>query len=363
MNSAYRPVAVPALYCPFPFRTSPVTDQIDQGGAEWMERFALAAAGRRLEYFRRAHVGRFVGWGVPDGLPGPLQIATNYCNWLFAFDDAVCDERLGGASPGGLAIYLTRMARMLETPSVPMLRDDRWAMSLLDIRRELASHATPAQVYRWVDQVQDYFTGLVWEAAIRESGRTASVNDYIMMWQKSSATLSALAFIEVAGGYVLTAEEVHEPRVHALQDIAAALVGWCNDIVSYNKEAFRAQHFGFPGIQNLVPVLAHELGCTLDDAARRAVAMHDAAMYRMAGLSEQVRRDAGPALGRYVDGLCAWVRGSLGWHLTTERYADPNNPDDPVARRVAMPTVVTSPTAPIDTAPLRIPAVAWWWDC
>ncbi|MEU5191760.1 hypothetical protein AB0G83_32175 [Streptomyces klenkii] len=196
----YKPTVVPALYCPFSFRASPVTDEIDRGGIEWMKRFRLFADVRQFEYFRRAHVGRFVGWGVPDGLQGPLQVATNYCNWLFAFDDAVCDENLGGSAPGGLAAYLTRIARMLETPSVPMLREDKWAMSLLDIRLELAQYATPAQAYRWVDQVQDYFTGLVWEAAIRESGEVASVSDYIMMWQKSSATLSALAFIEVAGG-------------------------------------------------------------------------------------------------------------------------------------------------------------------
>ncbi|MEV4925051.1 terpene synthase family protein [Streptomyces roseoverticillatus] len=321
------------------------------------------SSSRTLEYFRRAHVGRFVGWGVPDGLQGPLQVATNYCNWLFAFDDAVCDERLGGSTPGSLATYLTRMARMLETPTVPMLRDDKWAMSLLDIQLTLAAHATPAQVYRWVDQVQDYFTGLVWEAAIRETGEIASLSDYIMMWQKNSATLSALAFIEVAGGYVLTAEEVHDPRVHALQDISAALVGWCNDIVSYNKEAFREQHFGFPEIQNLVPVLADEQGCSIDEAARQAVVMHDTAMRRLAELSEQVCRQAGPGLSCFVEGLCQWVRGSLEWHLTTDRYADPNDPGEPVADHVAMPAVLASPTTAAGPGALEVPAVAWWWDC
>ncbi|MEU5191759.1 hypothetical protein AB0G83_32170 [Streptomyces klenkii] len=151
--------------------------------------------------------------------------------------------------------------------------------------------------------------------------------------------------------------------MHALQDISAALVGWCNDIVSYNKEAFREQHFGFPGIQNLVPVLAHERGCSMDEAARQAVVMHDTAMHRMAELSEQVRRQAGPGLSRYVEGLCQWVRGSLEWHLTTDRYADPNNPGEPVADRVAMPTVVDCSTATAALGPLEVPAVAWWWDC
>lgn len=69
--------------------------------------------------------------------------------------------------------------------------------------------------------------------------------------------------------------------MHALQGISAALVGWCNDIVSYNKEAFREQH------------ICH-----------------------------------------YVEGLRQWVRGSLEWHLTTDRYAGPNDPHEPVADRI-----------------------------
>ncbi|MGW1616588.1 terpene synthase family protein [Streptomyces sp. NPDC002285] len=353
---------VPPLYCPFPFGVSPVTEEIDQGGTAWMARFDLFADLRQQEYFRRAHVGRFVGFGVPDGLQGPLQIATNYCNWLFAFDDAVCDEKVGGSTSDSLAAYLTRMARMLETPSVPMLRDDKWAMSLLDIRLDLAKYATPAQVYRWVDQVQDYFTGLVWEAAIRATQQPPSLNDYIMMWQKSSATLSALTFIEVAHGYALTADEVHDPRIHALQDMSAALVGWSNDITSYNKEAFREQHYGFPTIQNLVPVLAHERGCTLDEAAVEAAAMHDRAMHRMADLSAQVRGEVGPNLARYIDGLCHWVRGGLEWHVTTDRYGDPNDPGETLASRIPMPAILTTPATPVSTSPLDVPAVAWWWE-
>jgi hypothetical protein len=362
MSVAYTPLSVPPLYCPFPGGVSPYTDQIDRDSMEWMARFALFRDVRQQVYVRRTHAGRFVGFSVPDGEAGPLQIVTNYSNWLFAFDDAVCDEKVGGATPGSLSPYLARMARMLETPNAPMLRDDKWAMSLLDIRQELAEHATAGQIYRWVDQVQAYFSGLVWEAAIRQDRVSPSLNDYIMMWQKSSATLSVLMLIEVAQGYVLTAEEIHDPRVHALQDMSVALGGWCNDIISYNKEAFRQVHFSFPVIQNLVPVLAHDRGCSLAEAVTEAAEMHDRAMHRMSELSTQVRGQVGRNLVRYIDGLCHWVRGNLQWHLTAGRYSDPNDPGELAADPIPMPNLRTTPAKPLTTSPLPIPAVAWWWD-
>ncbi|MGI5336549.1 terpene synthase family protein [Streptomyces sp. CA-181903] len=351
------------LYCPFPVRRSPHAEAVGAESLLWMRRFDLFKDDTHREYTRRARVGDFVGFGIPDGCADTLQAATNYCNWLFAFDDALCDEKLGGTTPDSLAPYLARMSRMLHTPEAPLMREDKWAASLLDIRNHLARQGTPAQVYRWVDQVDAYFSGLVWEAAIRQEPRSASLDDYLMMWQSSSAALSALAFIEIAQNYVLTAEEYHDPRVHALHDLSVALIAWHNDITSYNKEAFREQYFGFPEAMNLVPVLARHHACTPQQALLTAASMHDRAMRRMQQLAERTIADSAPHLARYVRALTTWVAGSLHWHLTSGRYNDPNDPGQTIAPRVDMPAVVTRPsgTARLDE-PLTTPVAAWWWN-
>ncbi|MET7335154.1 terpene synthase family protein [Nonomuraea sp. NPDC005650] len=327
-----------------------------------MERFDLFRDDRQKEYYRRAHIGRLVGRSIPDGLPGPLQAATNYYSWLFVFDDAVSDETENGTPTAAVVTYLTRLARVLTTPGTPMPHDDKLAMSSLDIRSDLAENGTPAQTYRWIDQVHDYFTGLSWEAAIRETDRPPSLNDYIMLWQKSSATESAFAFLEPAHGYLLTAEELHDPRIHALRDIATALVGWGNDIISYNKEAFRAARYDFPAVLNLIPVLAAEHRCSMQEAADQAADMHDRTMRRLIELSFQVRPQVPPHTARFINGLCQWVRGSLDWHLASDRYSNPNNPGEHTADNVAMPAIRSSPANAINPAPLPIPAVSWWWD-
>ncbi|MFH8663193.1 terpene synthase family protein [Streptomyces afghaniensis] len=356
------PLTVPPLYCPFPPRRSPHAEAVDAASLTWMQRFDLFQDDAHREYTRRAHVGEFVGFGIPDGRADTLLTGTNYCNWLFAFDDALCDETLGGTTPDTLAPYLSRLSRALQTPKAPLMRDDKWAASLLDIRRDLARQGTPAQVYRWTDQVDAYFSGLVWEAAIRRQPRSASLDDYLMMWQNSSAALSALAFIEIAQDYVLTAEEYHDPRVTVLHDLCVALIAWHNDTTSYNKEAFREQHFGYPEAMNLVPVLARDHACTPEQALAEATLMHDRAMHRLHRLSQRVIDGDNPRLARYARALTDWVAGSLHWHLTSGRYNNPNNPGQNVAPRIPMPRIVTRPADPaLLDQPLTTPVAAWWW--
>ncbi|MFF9896894.1 hypothetical protein [Streptomyces longispororuber] len=361
-TATYTPLPVPPLYCPFTPRRSPHAETVGARSITWMERFDLFKDASHREYTRRARVGDFVGLGIPDGRAETLQAGTNYCNWLFAFDDALCDETLGGTTPATLAPYLNRLSRALHTPRAPLLREDKWAASLLDIRDDLARQGTPAQVYRWTDQVDAYFSGLVWEAAIRQVPRSAGLDDYLMMWQSSSAALSALAFIEIAQSYVLTAEEYHDPRVHALHDVSVALIAWHNDITSYNKEAFREQHFGYPEAMNLVPVLARHHDCSPRQALGTAAAMHDRAMRRLQVLAEYTAADSSPRLTRYVAALTDWVAGSLHWHLTSGRYNNPNNPGQDLAPHVDMPAAVTRPADPgrLDE-PLTTPVAAWWW--
>ena len=380
MALCHTPVRVPALYCPFQFRSSPVTEEIDQDAQRWMDRFGLFADARQREYFRSSHFGRFIGFSVPDGRPGPLRTAAAYCGWVFAFDDAVSDESGGAPGPGDLADYLARLARMLEAPQAPAPIGDKWAAALLDLRLALDRYGTPAQVHRWVEQIRDYFTGLVWESAVREgvtgsgsitasegvtgsgSGELPGLNDYVMLWQKSSGILPALALMEIAQERLLTAEQLHDPRVRVLQDISVTLLGWSNDITSYNKEAFRERRFGFPASLNLVPVLAREYRIPMDEASVRAADLHDRAMHRLAGLGARLRGRGGPGLARYVGALEQLVRGGLEWQVTTDRYQDPNDPGETVAPRVSIPGIRSTPAAPLDPGPPDIPAIAWWWD-
>ncbi|MFB7675821.1 terpene synthase family protein [Kitasatospora purpeofusca] len=80
------------------------------------------------------------------------------------------------------------------------------------------------------------------------------------------AVTPGLFFIELTGGFELTAADFADPRVRGLREMVVALVGWDNDITSYNKELYRATHYGYPSLQNLITVLAHHHACPTERA-------------------------------------------------------------------------------------------------
>lgn len=93
---------------------------------------------------------------------------------------------------------------------------------------------------------------------------------------------------------------------------ASNLIGWANDVHTYEKEIREGE------VNNLVAVLAEAEGIDLHAAVTRAIAMHDAEMRSFVARSAELV--ARPGLAGYVLMLRRWVRGHLDWALETGRY-------------------------------------------
>ncbi|GAA0989841.1 family 2 encapsulin nanocompartment cargo protein terpene cyclase [Acrocarpospora macrocephala] len=354
---------VPSFYCPFPYAISPEAAEIDRRTVQWMDDFGLHRNRTQRDYLATQKVGYFASLTMPHGSGEGLQVASDQLFWLFTFDDMYCDEREDDSSLDELVQLLGKLARILEAPTARMLPGNPWAEGLRDIRRRLDLYATPVQTARWVEELRKYLFGLIWEAVNRSAKRIPRVNDYVAMWLNVTATAPSLMFIDISAGYEVSAAEMSTSRVRALTEMANALVGWDNDIISFNKEAFRKERYGYAELQNLVSVLAHQNDCSIPDALATAVAMRDRVMSLFLRLSDEVKTDAGSELTRYVHGLGEWVRGYLEWSMITDRYGDPRNPDDDLtADRIAMPR--TWKDEPMDDSPdpLPVTAINWWWD-
>ncbi|MFE2866456.1 hypothetical protein [Embleya sp. NPDC059259] len=194
-----------------------------------------------------------------------------------------------------------------------------------------------------------------------------------MRWRRTSPATAAvtpgLFFIELAGGYELDATDFADPWVRGLREMVVALVGWDNDITSYNKELYRATHYGYPSLQNLITVLAHHHTWPTERALAEATAMRDQVMEPFLRLHHQLHTHAHENLRRYPDGLTQWVRGYLDWSSHTPRYSDPHTPND---HRTTQPDfTITAPThtkhpraprPPRPPRPLTIPTIAYWWE-
>jgi hypothetical protein len=316
--------AVPALACPFHDEISPHAGDADRHVLSWASQFALA--GDESDQLRLASikVGRLAARTAPRAVPAALRLLADWQLWLFLFDDEYSDESVTGADLARLSELITTFMLVLDNPDQPGYRQDPFTSALGDLIDRLTALATPAQTHRFIAAVRGYFLAQFWEAGHRAADRPAGLDEYCAMRRHSGAVPTCLALIDVADGFELPGAWFWRPDVRAISDLAVNVTCWANDILSFGKESQRSLK-----VHSLPAVLADERRLPAADAMTAAVAMHDAEIARYLDAEEPMRRDAGPELSRYLDGLRSWMAGNYYWSLETGRYQVTIAPDDP----------------------------------
>ncbi|MFE6894634.1 terpene synthase [Streptomyces sp. NPDC057694] len=344
------PLPVPPFFCPLPSALHPDWEKVNLRSVEWLESFGLFDSVHQYERLVDARVGELVGRVSPRGRTEAIQVVADFYQWLFAFDDAYCDEGALGTRPDLLVVELARFLRAAEVPGRP-LRDGEtgYLAALRDLRLRLEEIATPAQLNRWVEALRGYLYFQVWEAANRSRGEIPALDDYAVARLQSGAVKATMTLLDVAEGYELPAADMDHPRTRALTEMACAVVDWDNDIASHHKESLRAGDG-----QNLRDVLAHEHGLSAQDALERAIAMRDRVMCRFLALKEAADAVSSPAERRYTASLGDWIRANLDWQVSTNRYRNPGQP-------VALASGFAARPSDDSAEPLPVPSVQWWW--
>lgn len=338
--------ATTVLWCPMPEGIHPDWQLWERRTVAWMESFGLE--GEQKETGRLACIiaGELAGRTIlsSDDPPG-AQFSTDSLLWLFAFDDAYCDEGRYSHSPATMAMLVAEMIRIAETgrttSSSPLAR------ALADLRRRLDSLTTAAPIARWVQSMKGYLGYQVWEAAYRSTNTMPTVDQYAVARIRNGSMEVCAMTLDIAEGYEVPSDEIDRPDVRALTEMACSLVGWDNDIASYYKEHKRSGDK-----LNLVDVIANQERLSPSEALPKAVAFRDAVLALYLRLREQTILAVGPDTQRYIGGLSAWIRGNLDWSVHTARYRRPDRAtievtDDP---NYVVPHLVPPP------------GIAWWWD-
>ncbi|MFI5805133.1 hypothetical protein [Streptomyces sp. NPDC051561] len=339
------------FYCPVPAAAHPAARVLNELTVDWMFRQDLDSDPDQRRRLALCDFGGLTASTMPYGSLAPLTLMAKFHAVLFSLDDGVCDEAQPTA--GQLAQETSRIMRAVEAPGVPAPGESRHAAALRALRQELETYATPRQLRRWVDAMRVYTSGLVWEAHCRRAPGLPALDDYVSLWMRAIGMAPSTAMMEIVAGYSVPDEDMEDPRVRALTEITWTLVSWDNDLYSRNKELLRADDD-----LNLIDVLRHELGCSTPQALERAVEMRDRVMVLFLRLREQVLREGGAEVRRYVHDLGQFVRGHLDWASRCPRYKVPPAPG-----------VTVRPTGwwkhrPADDSgeALPLPAISWWWD-
>ncbi|GGS51148.1 hypothetical protein GCM10010156_07110 [Planobispora rosea] len=309
------PLRLPVLSCPFPSEVNPHVELVDRETVEWAVTSELLDGSEMVERYRKARYGWLGARTYPYAGYHRLRLVTDWCVWLFAFDDVFCETDRHAAE---IARSLPRFVTVLDDiePGRDSRQvDDAFARALLDIKSRIIRYGDADQLDRWCVVTKDYLAAQVWEAANRQDRVVPTLGDYILMRRRTGAMLTVFALIDVASGLRLTPQEWRHPDLRAITQSANDVVVWDNDLISYAKEKGAGN-----SVNNLVNVLARHRGYSCQQAMDEIGRMRDAAVAQMVELRGVLARLGSEAVDAYVRGLEYWVSGSVDYSLTSPRY-------------------------------------------
>lgn len=330
-----------ALLCPADDVVHPDAELIDRRTVRWVVDHGLFADDTQRARLAAMHPGRLLARVAPRADVHRLGPVTDFHTWLFAFDDAHCDE--SDRSPAELARLTGMLLRVVEHPTVTYPGNDPYVHALRDIRLRLGAIASARQLARWTEAVRGYFHHQLWETANTACGTTPDLEDYALIRLANGAMFASITLLDVAEGAEVPQEVLDSPAVRALMEMTALLVGWDNDIFSIDKELKRSTN-----THNLLLVLSPtDPYAALDLALRH----RDAVMRRFLHVHATVLATADAPTARFLANLASWIHANIAFSVSTTRY------------RAASPLISgCSATAP-ELAPVTPPnALSWWWD-
>lgn len=308
-------LSIPPVPCPFPSAINPHVEEVERESFAWLCESGMLPDQDTVERYREAHFGRLAARTYPTVDREMLRLVTDWCMWLFAFDDGFCESARLSHHPGLVVRELPDLLRVVDDLSPPERHGSPYARTLAEIKERVAGHARPDQLDRWCVATREYLFAQVWEAANREADLVPTLEDYIFMRRRTGAMPPVITLIDIAGRYHLTCEQWLHPQVRELVQLCIDLVVWDNDVFSYAKES-RHDH----ARHNMINVLVTHRGLTEREALDEVLAMHSRAIARMAELDAEVRGWAPAEVLRFVRGLEDWVSGHIAYALGSTRY-------------------------------------------
>ncbi|SCG63582.1 terpene synthase family protein [Micromonospora inositola] len=304
---------------PFAARRHAAVELVAGESAGWARDLGLVATAAGLRRLRGAGPAELAGRACPDAPVDRLRLLTDLISWLFVMDDA-CDEDGLAASPTRLAPTVAELLQVLDgqgDPAAPRpVAAGPLGVGLDDLCRRVRALHRPTFLLRLISQLREYLLALLWEAANREHRRVPGVAEYVQMRRHTGGARPSFTLTDLAYGDLPGAGRWADPALAALDDLAADLVCWCNDLFSYGKELSSA-----PDTHNLVTTIAGETGQGEAAALRAAAARFNEGLAAYAE-REAALTDAGDASVRAV--LVTrrnWIRATYDWSRAVSRYS------------------------------------------
>lgn len=304
-----KPLTYQDIYCPFEDAISPFADTLETEIRSWIN----GEYGYLPEKIRRKYEMTGVGYVgarlFPKTSYNGLRSICRFSLWAFINDDAY--ER---CSSQQLQEIRNQVISALEGKR--STSDSVTDRQLGVLREELLRLANPSWMRRFINSIDSYFKGMQLEIPYRTELRFPRLEKYKLLREIAACVYPLVDLIELETGTVLPDEVALHPIIRRLAQLTCRIMAWANDFYSAPLEDGH-------DVLNLVLIIRHESNCTMEEAYRKAIDIHNMDIQEFI-----VLRTALPDFGewnqtvnRFIENITLMITGHLQWlEINTERY-------------------------------------------
>lgn len=303
-----------SLRYPFPSALNPHADRLEKKVVDWLSNHYAFLPEKVKAKYRKTAIAQAAGCMFPRANRMQLTAICRFYIWAFTIDD--CFE-----------FTSAEHIQQIQAKAISVLRngqptEELLYQPLLELRKELLAMGSAKWLDRFCRSLGLYFEGVKQEIPYRRQLVFPSLEDYIVIREKAANVHTLVDLAQVITGKALPSGVLEHPILQRLVQLSARVMAWTNDYVSAHLEKGN-------DVLNLVLIIQHERQCTLQEAYKLAMELHDQDVAAFCLL-----RNALPDFGiyslpiaNYVENLALMMHGHLYWINTfTARYGGQGHP-------------------------------------
>jgi hypothetical protein len=279
----------------------------DKKTLEWIKRFKLIQDEKSLQKFLASNFIKLTAAAYPHCSLERFSAIVDCITFLYINDD-MAENR----DSKSLQAYNIRCMMILKNESQMAEDDEPLTLAANDLIRRIDKFAQEYWFQRFLHNLDRHFQSTVWEAENRELGiAIPDFRIYMQMRLQTSGVEVVEPLIEFAHEINIP-ENIFEKHLKEMSRMFNLIIFKSNDIVSSPKELKQNSQ------NNLIFIIKQEFGCSIEDAIKYVIALHNKAVDNFEDLKNKLYAkldgdEPDPELKPYRDDIRKYVEGIRDW--------------------------------------------------
>ncbi|MDH6228703.1 MULTISPECIES: 7-epi-alpha-eudesmol synthase [Streptomyces] len=310
---------------PFSTPVSPHLEYARERHLRWVRDRGLVRSDAGFEEYCSWDLPQAAARTYPYASAEDMTVLMNWFSLAFLFDDQFDAGRPDRAD------RVTEVAReLIVTPLRPAGTPPRVVCPITEAWAEVWGHLSHGMSLTWRTRFAAswgrFLTAHCEEVDLAAAGLegTLTVKEYAEFRRRTVGIHHSIDAGERSRRFEVPAQVQAHPVMERMRDLAADVIGFMNDIHSFERERRRGDG------HNLIAVLRRELGCSWEEAAAEAYRMTAGCLVEYLELEARVPEmcdelglsdDERLRTRMGVEAVQHWINGNYEWALVTGRYA------------------------------------------